>query len=181
IRDADLGISSAHQLKLNEIAAMSTRFPHLQIEIRGHVFDKGTKTFLLYSSLQEANKYADYLVSKGVSRDKLILKGLGNQYPIALSSLDGRANPSAQFLNQRIEIIIHGEDPNLDLKYDFPEVSQTMRDNTGYDYAKKLRGVTYKVQFASLRQMYAGDLMEKYSDGSIELRGASQFMQYTVG
>lgn len=181
IRDADLGISSAHQIKLNEIAEVLIRFPHLQIEIRGHVFDSGTKTFLLYNSLQEANKYGDYLVSKGVSKEKMILKGLGNQYPIALVNLDGLPNPSAQSLNQRIEIVIHGEDPNFDLKYDFPEVSQTMRDNTGYDYIKKLRGVTYKVQFASLRQMYAGDLMEKYTDGSIEWRGTNQFMQYSIG
>jgi outer membrane protein OmpA-like peptidoglycan-associated protein/tetratricopeptide (TPR) repeat protein len=181
IRDADLGISSAHQVKLNEIAAALTRFPKLQVEIRGHVFDSGTKTFLLYNSLQEANKYGDYLVSRGVSKEKMILKGLGNQYPIALVNLDGRPNPSALFLNQRIEIVIHGEDPDLDLKYDFPEVSQSMRDNIGYDYIKKLRGVTYKVQFASLRQMYAGDQMEKYTDGSIEWRGTNQFMQYSIG
>lgn len=181
IRDVNLGISAAHQTRLNEIAEMMVRFPHLQIELRGHVFDAGTKTFLLYTSLQEANKYAEYLVSKGVSKDKLILKGLGNQYPIAIPRIDGKPNPSAQFLNQRIEITIHGEDHHLDLKYDFPEVSQTMRDNSGYEYIKKLRGITYKVQFASLRQMYAGDLMEKYAEGSIEVRGSNQFMQYTIG
>lgn len=181
IRDSDLDITSAHQNKLNEIAETAIRFPEIQVEIRGFVHENGTKTFLLYSSLQEAKKYADYLITKGVPQEKLILKGLGNQYPIAVETIEGRPNPSAQFLNQRIEIIIHGQNPDLELKYEFPEVSQTMRDNSGYEYIKKIRGITYKVQFASLRQMYAGNLMEEYPDGSIELRGSNQFMQYSIG
>lgn len=181
IRESDQSISPPNRIKLDSLATILNRYPTAQAEIRSHIPGTGNRTFLLFASLQQAESFMNHLSERGVAPERLTIKGLGNQYPIAQDSLDGKPNPSALLLNRRVEIQLYGLPGDVLVEQVTPPVSPVMQAEDNEAFLRKSRGITYRVQFASLRQMYAGDLLENLPDGCIERRGEATASQYTVG
>jgi OmpA-OmpF porin, OOP family len=78
-----------------------TQHPDMQIEIRGHADNIGSKEFNLTLSERRAKVVRDYLVANGIKADRLDVRGLGESDPIANNkTLEGRT------LNRRIEFKI---------------------------------------------------------------------------
>ncbi len=181
IRESDQNISLPNRIRLDSLATILTRYPAAQVEIRSYIPGTGNRTFLLFASLQQAESFMNHFSERGVAADRLSIKGLGNQYPIAQDSLDGKPNPSALLLNRRVEIQLYGLPAEVLIEQVAPPVSPVMQAEDGEAFLRKVRGITYRIQFASLRQMYAGDLLESLPDGCIERRGDATASQYSVG
>ena len=72
----------------------------VKIEIRGHTDNIGGETENQTLSEQRAKAVLEYLVSKGIDKNRLTYKGLGSAYPIAPnSSEEGRK------INRRVEFV----------------------------------------------------------------------------
>lgn len=84
---------------LDEVAASLIANPTVKIEIGGHTDATGARATNLRLSLGRAMAVRAYLVSKGVSPDRLVAKGYGPDKPVADNrSVEGRAQ------NRRVEL-----------------------------------------------------------------------------
>jgi OOP family OmpA-OmpF porin len=81
--------------------------PSVKIEIGGHTDATGARATNLRLSLGRAMAVRAYLVSKGISPDRLVARGYGPDKPIADNkSVEGRAQ------NRRVELnLLEGQPP----------------------------------------------------------------------
>ncbi|MGE5812325.1 MAG: OmpA family protein [Ignavibacteria bacterium] len=87
----------SYPILLNTIQVL-TQKPELIVEIGGHTDNIGSEKYNMKLSEIRAQTVKNYLVSKGISGDRLIVKGYGESMPVAdNNSAEGRA------LNRRIE------------------------------------------------------------------------------
>lgn len=71
------------------------------IEITGHTDSIGTEKYNQGLSERRANSVADYLVSKGLARKLMEIKGESENQPVA-----SNATPQGRALNRRTEIVV---------------------------------------------------------------------------
>jgi outer membrane protein OmpA-like peptidoglycan-associated protein len=91
------------------ILVMLKEAPEFIAEIGSHTDSIGGAAFNLELSQQRANNVVSYLISKGISSQRLIPKGYGAENPIAPNSKpDGTDNPEGREKNRRTEFRIIG-------------------------------------------------------------------------
>ena len=89
---------------LDEILAALEQFPNVPIEIAGHTDSQGDETANLDLSERRAQTALEYLVGKGQDRERFVVVGYGEEFPVASNTTeDGRAR------NRRIEFKALGE------------------------------------------------------------------------
>jgi outer membrane protein OmpA-like peptidoglycan-associated protein len=90
------------QVKLNEVAtALTKQDAESKVTVEGHTDSQGDATYNQDLSQRRAQSVRDYLVSRGMSADRLSAQGFGLTRPIAdNASAEGRAN------NRRVEIVV---------------------------------------------------------------------------
>jgi outer membrane protein OmpA-like peptidoglycan-associated protein len=90
------------QTKLNDVAeALTKQDPESKIVIEGHTDAQGALAMNQELSQRRAESVRSYLISRGISADRITATGLGPSRPIADNmSPEGRAN------NRRVEIIV---------------------------------------------------------------------------
>lgn len=87
--------------ELDKLVMLMRDNPSLKIEIRGHTDNVGKDNDNMMLSTSRAKSVVDYLVTKGISLNRLTFKGLGASTPVADNSTEeGRA------LNRRTEMMI---------------------------------------------------------------------------
>lgn len=88
-------------VELDRVVDLLTENPNMKIELSGHTDNVGNDAFNKNLSKERAESCKAYLVSKGVSEDRLISAGYGKDQPVADNGTEeGRA------LNRRVEIKI---------------------------------------------------------------------------
>jgi len=88
-----------YESTLNEIAELMKNNNNLKFEIRGHTDNVGPEEANLKLSLARVNKLLSYLVSRGVNKMDLNVRGMGELEPIESNyTAEGRAK------NRRVEI-----------------------------------------------------------------------------
>ncbi len=93
--------------------------PTIVVEIRSHTDSVSSAGFNLKLSQKRAESVVEYLISKGIVKDRLLAKGFGKNMPIAKNSNpDGSDNPEGRAKNRRTEFRIVGSlDQYSDIKY----------------------------------------------------------------
>ncbi len=85
-------------IELDRIVDIMQKNPTVKIEIGGHTDSDGTEAYNLRLSQGRAQATVDYLVSKGIEKERLLSTGYGQSKPVASNDTDeGKA------LNRRIE------------------------------------------------------------------------------
>jgi OOP family OmpA-OmpF porin len=83
--------------------------PEFIIEIGAHTDSIGDTGYNRQLSQQRADNVVSYLISKGISAEKLVAKGYGEESPVAPNTLpDGSDNPAGREKNRRTEFRITG-------------------------------------------------------------------------
>ena len=90
---ADLTESS--KLVLQELAEMMTKHPEVGLKVVGHASSDGTQKFNQKLSEERAKAAVDYLISLGISADRLQCEGKGSSEPI---SEDREKNRRTEFI-----------------------------------------------------------------------------------
>lgn len=87
--------------ELNQLAEVLLKNPILKITINGHTDYLGKAAYNQKLSEDRAKSVADYLISKGISKNKITSKGYGKSQPI-----DPNEPEDAQAKNKRVEFIL---------------------------------------------------------------------------
>ena len=76
--------------------------PHLLlIQVEGHTDDRGGAAYNILLSQARATAVADYLVSKGVERDRLVSRGYGPTHPV-----DSNGTAIGRAANRRVAFTV---------------------------------------------------------------------------
>jgi len=87
---------------LDQVATILVDHPEIsRLKVEGHTDSRGNASYNLKLSSQRAASVVDYLVKKGVSRDRLASEGYGESKP-----LDAAENASAWTKNRRVDFFI---------------------------------------------------------------------------
>ncbi len=85
-------LTAQDTLILDSVADILAKRPAFDVEVRGHTDSVGSETSNLDLSQRRADSVRDYLVSKGISPEKLTAVGKGEAEPLASNdTADGRA------------------------------------------------------------------------------------------
>jgi OOP family OmpA-OmpF porin len=102
-RSGSLSPQGIATLDKNRMAARDLLSRATFIEIVGHTDDVGDDDYNMALSLERAQSVRDYLVSKGLDPNKILVAGMGETDPIASNSTpEGRAE------NRRVEVLVLG-------------------------------------------------------------------------
>ncbi len=89
---------------LDDLVTLLNDNPSMQIELSAHTDSKGTDEYNDKLSNARANEVVRYLISKGISEERLIAKGYGESQPVAENQkADGSDNPEGRQMNRRTE------------------------------------------------------------------------------
>ena len=94
-------IDSSDAAALQAQAQYFARFPSLTFTIEGHCDERGTREYNLALGERRANSAKNYLVSLGVSPDRIRTVSYGKERPVALAS-----NAAAWSQNRRAASVI---------------------------------------------------------------------------
>jgi len=179
---SEIVLTAANTNRLDALYDVLVIFPETKVLLTAYSLAEGMTEFDLYFSIKRAEKAASYLVEKGVSPERLYVRGLGANFPLVKEVVNGRVSRLAEKNNRRIEITILDADPAaLEVVDDMPVVSDNLRDGAGDEYRSVTSGVSFKVLVSTVKQMYKGDVLKKYNEATIEKRMDSEFYDYTIG
>ncbi len=101
---------SARQVIDSMVLPLFDIFPTGIVEIGSHTDNKGSDEYNIDLSQKRSESVVSYLISKGISPERLVAKGYGMRNPIAPNTnRDGTDNPEGRQLNRRTEFRIVGE------------------------------------------------------------------------
>ena len=85
---------------INEIVRLMQQYPEIKFSVEGHTDGDGDGQFNKNLSEQRAGTVMSTLIELGISGDRLVSKGFGEDVPIAdNNSPEGKAN------NRRVEFV----------------------------------------------------------------------------
>ena len=94
----------------NTIFKILEAYPNLIVEISSHTDSVDTDEFNMQLSQDRAQSVVDYLIDKGINKERLVPKGYGEHYPIAPNTNpDGTDNPEGRQKNRRTEFKVLGQ------------------------------------------------------------------------
>ncbi len=123
------------RFELEKLCQVMTTYPDLFVQVRGHSDSRGASDYNLALSRQRARSVVDYLVARGISRERFISSGVGERGNVARNiNPDGTDNPEGRKLNRQVEIMLinnHYENIRMD-ELKVPESLKPMRDKRYY-------------------------------------------------
>ena len=84
---------------LKGVSELMNRNSKITISIEGHADERGTREYNLALGQRRAESVANYLISNGINRNRLLTKSYGEERPLSLGS-----NDVAWSKNRRVEI-----------------------------------------------------------------------------
>ena len=95
------------QIELEKLYSLMETNPSLYIEVTGHTDSWSSSEFNLKLSKARARAAIDYLVNKGISVERFVAKGMGEDNPLAINANpDGTDNPDGRQFNRRVDVKI---------------------------------------------------------------------------
>lgn len=95
-------LNTAALIDLNKVAdALTSSAPDQPMVVEGHTDNVGEPGKNMTLSQERAQSVVDYLVSRGVAKDRISAKGVGEERPVA-----DNKSPSGRAQNRRVEIIV---------------------------------------------------------------------------
>ena len=90
--------------ELERLYQLLIKHSSLKIEISGHTDNQGSEEYNLKLSKRRAQSVVDYLINKGIDKNRLKATGYGSTKPLAPNeNPDGSDNPQGRQLNRRTE------------------------------------------------------------------------------
>jgi outer membrane protein OmpA-like peptidoglycan-associated protein len=85
---------------LDQSVATLKEWGDVKVEVAGHTDNWGPDDYNQGLSLRRANAVRNYLTSKGIAADRLIVRGYGESRPVA-----DNATAAGRFMNRRVELV----------------------------------------------------------------------------
>lgn len=98
-------LKAGAEVSMARLAAVMQEYPDRRLMIEGHTDSMGEEDYNEILSRQRAESVRDALVKQGVSPDRLITKGLGEEFPVTTND-----TAAGRQQNRRVEIVVSSED-----------------------------------------------------------------------
>jgi outer membrane protein OmpA-like peptidoglycan-associated protein len=106
-------LNLAATLEVEKIADLMLEYPDLTAELTGHADATGAADYNMLLSMQRADYIAQYLVARGVKEERITVRGVGENSPMALDSFpDGKDAPLGRYLNRHVNVTLKGSLPS---------------------------------------------------------------------
>jgi len=102
----DYSILESEKMKLERAAAIMYEFPNLEFELVGHTDTTGSRSYNIQLSRRRANAVAQYLAHRGVAKDRLLTKGLGEIIVVPRSGQQALTDLQDRKFFRRVELKI---------------------------------------------------------------------------
>ncbi|WP_299244908.1 OmpA family protein [uncultured Aquimarina sp.] len=93
-------------VELAKVIEVMNQYPEMKIDVRSHTDSHGDDAYNLWLSEQRAKSTIKYMITKGISSDRLTSKGYGETQPVNDCGNDSNCRKSEYQLNRRSEFII---------------------------------------------------------------------------
>ncbi|MHA7057936.1 OmpA family protein [Aquimarina sp. M1] len=93
-------------VELAKVIEVMNQYPEMRVDVRSHTDSHGDDAYNLWLSEQRAKSTMDYMISKGISAERLTSKGYGETQPVNDCGNDSNCKKSEYQLNRRSEFII---------------------------------------------------------------------------
>ena len=179
----DLLLTSKSVSELNKMKDLLLKYPNLKVELTGHTDSYAPQNFNLQNSLKNTESIAEYLIANGITENRIIIKGVGQIYPIAMDTNDdGSENKQGRVLNRRVHMEVYNEqDIPIIVRTDIPRISASLAMSDGKNNMEQLKGLSYRVQIKALKQTLDDDVLIRYPNALVETTPTTEFMRYSVG
>jgi outer membrane protein OmpA-like peptidoglycan-associated protein len=96
-------VSQVHAAELSRVATLMKTLPNLNILVIGHADQRGNSQQNLELSQARASAVVQYLITQGISPDRLSARGVGDRSPLTQQS-----DAAGLALNRRTEFVFYG-------------------------------------------------------------------------
>jgi outer membrane protein OmpA-like peptidoglycan-associated protein len=100
----DYSLTSRAFATVDKVIQQLKRNPGKVAEVKGYTDNVGSTDYNNYLSMRRAQMAFDYMNTRGVPQERVIVSYYGKEYPVADNS------PANAWLNRRVEIIIHDKE-----------------------------------------------------------------------
>ncbi len=175
-------INPTARKELDVIIELMQQYNTLELIIQAHTVEDGMEAVDLYFSIKRAEQIGKYLVQNGVTGNRILLKGYGSNYPIGKTEAGGSPSKIGQRVNSRIDFDFKNTEL-LPIKITLvePYLVDYLRDPRGELFKTVEDGLSYRVQIASVGQMYQNQVLLLYNDSMIERGYLEKNYRYTLG
>jgi outer membrane protein OmpA-like peptidoglycan-associated protein len=174
-------ISAKNQKTLNALLAILKKSNETKIRLVSHTETNAGIALDAFLSIKRNEKLADYLIKEGIPSEKIELLGCGSVYSLALNNIDGEPNLAGQRFNRRIEPFFQKEDKLIKINIEEPSIPDYLQSGEYFRFKNINKGLSYRVRIATIKQMYSGDLIERYPDLMIEKNASENVYHYSLG
>jgi len=179
--DEDL-LNNTNLTNLRRVADLMLIYPEIKILLQSNFLTEGRQEKDLYFSIKRAEKIAEQLVKFGIKSERILLQGLGSNFPLALPTINGIPSSLAEKVNKRIDMeFVFDINENLKVTRDLPNIAEQFRDTKWDLFFTKNKGLTFRVQFAEVTQMLNSEILNYYSDIIVEKQFNTVKYIYTTG
>ena len=94
-------------VELDRVVKLLQENPAIEIEMSAHTDSRGSDDYNMKLSDNRARSVMEYIISKGITSNRITSHGYGETVPVALNeNSDGSDNPEGRQLNRRVEFKI---------------------------------------------------------------------------
>ncbi len=182
--NSDKDVLSPENLKvIEDAAALARQMPQATMLVTCHTDETGAAKFDLYYGIKRAELAGKVLTERGVPAARVVLLSCGPNYPLARTIIDATPNPAAAAMNRRIEISLAtlGEKLPVEVTVQRPEVSELMAAPGAKYFDENAKGLSFRVEVATTRQILTNDALAMFSDLMIESQPGAGSYRYTAG
>ncbi len=112
------------EFELEKLYGLLSKYPDITLEIAGHTDNMGSAAYNFKLSLRRAESVINYLVNKGIDKERLVARGASVFENVASNyNADGTDNPEGRSLNRRasIKVLQSDEDVKIEHAMNVPE------------------------------------------------------------
>ncbi len=164
--------------KLDVLAAELNKAEVENIEIMSFSHQAGIAEYNLFLSIKNAEKIKAALMERGLDGTKVHIKGYGDYLPL----IKPYAPQNISFFNNRIQFKINLKKDNIKTTAIELDIDKKHL-NRGFEIFKTIidDAISYKIQIATVRQMYRGTALRLYNDVQVEKDKSTGNYLYSVG
>ena len=123
--------------KMDTVISILTQNAGYSVEVIGNTDSKGSDEYNVKLSQKRADEAKDYIVSKGIAKERVLTKAMGKSHPIVPNEKDGKDDPEARAVNRRVEFKLIVDKPENAPDIDYTPGAPVDATKTGPGFAKK--------------------------------------------
>lgn len=179
-KDNDI-VAPKNQKTIGNIITVMKKNPTTLLRLVGHSAESAGNGLDAFMVIKRLEKLADYITKAEVGAERITLLSCGANYPQAQNALDGEPSVAGQKLNRRIDIQLLNEDKSYKIVNESTDIPEYLQSGEYFRFKNIDKGLSYRVQVATIKQMYNGELINKYPDVLIEKNASENVYHYTIG